>query len=242
MFDVDHVLIMPTHDDDFRHSYREQLLQQIKSRYSNKHFRFLESLIISAKKYHLVDLNVLNILGYLKDYQIPTIALTALSTGKFGRITKMEDLRIVNLKNMGIDFTKLSTIKDHILADKLAGTNMIFPDCVGVPMLKAGIIFTAGVNKGVVLEYILDKIRYYPKTIIFIDDDLHNLQSLEKLCIKLQIIFYGFHYQAVSLMPLPFVNEDLETLRFKLLEQEGVWLNYEQLQSKYANYNKYSFF
>lgn len=228
IFDVDHVLIKPTHDYDFRHQYRAQLLQQIKSRYSKKHFRFLESIIIFNKKYHLVDLNILNILNYLQDYQIPTIALTALSTGKFGTITKMEDLRIANLKNMNIDFTELSTIKDYILADKLAGTNMIFPDCIGIPMLKAGIIFTAGVNKGIVLEYILDQKHYYPKTIIFIDDDLHNLQALEKLCIKLQITFYGFHYQAVSLMPLPKINEDLEKLRFKVLETEHNWLSYTE--------------
>ena len=42
-----------------------------------------------------------------------------------------------------------------------------------------------------------NKCNYFPKTIIFVDDRMENIGSLEKICIKLKIDFYGFHYKAV---------------------------------------------
>ncbi len=69
------------------------------------------------------------------------------------------------------------------------------------------------------------KYNYCPKAIIFIDDVLENLKSLQKLCIKLKIDFYGHHYRAVSFMPLPIIDENLERLRFNILEKGGVWLS-----------------
>ena len=60
-----------------------------------------------------------------------------------------------------------------------------------VPWLKDGIILTAEVDKVVVLEYMLRMRKYSPKSIIFIDDQLKNLESLEKFCNKLKIKFHG---------------------------------------------------
>ena len=82
------------------------------------------------------------------------------------------------------------------------------------------------------MEYILRQKNYYPKKIVFIDDQLNNLESLEKLCTKLKIKFEGFHYTAVSLMTTSVVDEQLEKLRFKILEKEHRWLSYKELTSR----------
>ncbi len=83
-----------------------------------------------------------------------------------------------------------------------------------VQYLKARVI-TAEVDEAKVLEYILRQKNYYPKKIVFIDDQLNSLESLEKLCTKLKIKFEGFHYTAVSLMTTSVVDEQLENCVLK---------------------------
>ena len=234
IFDVDSVLIMPDQDNDFRHPYRMQLWQALKSRLSSQEIEILHSKIMSAIKWQLIELDIMKVFAYLKAQNIPTIALTAMATGKFGIIKKMEDFRIDGLNSVGLSFLPLTPLKGQIIAAELNNANIAIISEIhkGIPMLKDGIILTAGMDKGKVLEYMLHKYNYHPKTIMFIDNNLKNLESLKQLCLKLNIDFCGFHYVITSFMPLPNINEDLEELRFKILEQEGSWLSYQQLKNR----------
>ncbi|MCP5377756.1 MAG: DUF2608 domain-containing protein [Rickettsiaceae bacterium] len=229
IFDVDHVLIMPTDEYSLnRNPYRRQLWQDLKLRSSEEEFKFLRSIAVSSAKWRLVDTNIMTVLSELKNKNIPTVALTSLATGKFGIIEKMEDLRIKELQSVGIDFTSLTPLHGELPINELKSMH-------GTPMLKAGIILTAEVDKAKTLEYILRQKNYYPKKIVFIDDQLNNLESLEKLCTKLKIKFEGFHYTAVSLMTTSSVDNQLENLRIKILEKEHRWLSYEEVASRMNN-------
>ena len=135
----------------------------------------------------------------------------------------MENLRIKELKDFGIDFTKLNSLKGHLSINKFKNIN-------GIPMLKNGVILTAEIDKATILEYILHKKNYYPKQIIFIDDQIRNLEAIQKLCNKLKIKFQGFHYIAASLMKVELIDKDLERLRFEILEDKNIWLSYEELR------------
>jgi hypothetical protein len=101
-----------------------------------------------------------------------------------------------------------------------------------MPMLKSGVMLTAQVDKGKTLECILRRSGYYPKTIVFIDDMLNNLESLEKLSAKLKIKFHGFHYTAASNVPIPVIDKKIEKLRFQILEKEHKWLSYQELADR----------
>jgi hypothetical protein len=101
----------------------------------------------------------------------------------------------------------------------------------GIPMLKKGIILTAELDKGIVLKDILQKSNYYPKKIIFIDDKIQNLYSVQNVCNMLKIPFQGFHYTAIKYLPTPNVNQKLEKLRFKILENEYRWVQYDMLEN-----------
>ena len=238
IFDVDDVLIRPGSDDDFKHPCRTLLWQEIKRRSTPNKIEFLHSSILSATKQYLTDPQIIDIFNYLKSQNIPTVALTAMGTGNFGIIEKMEDIRVNELNDLGISFLPLTPIRDELLVPELENTHIVFPYCKGTPMLKYGIIFTAGVDKRVVLEYMFNKYNYYPKNIIFVDDCIKNLESLETLNTKLNLNFYGFHYAAASLTKFPNIDENLERLRFKFLEQESCWLSYEKLMNKrYIRHN-----
>ena len=244
IFDVDDVLITPSDEDNFKHPYRNQLWELIANKLTLEKREILESSVVYVTKQVLVESRIINIFDYLKLQQIPTMALTAFGTGKFGVITKKEDFRIKELDSVGISFLSLTPLRGELLAIELENTNMIYSDliCKGIPTLKSGIILTAGVDKSVVLEYMFSHYQYYPDTIIFVDDCMRNIVSLKNLCIKLKINFYGLCYRAVYLMPLPVINEHLEKLRFDVLEQECVWLGYsELLKKKYLNHSSYNF-
>ena len=74
-------------------------------------------------------------LADLKQRRIPALALTAMYTGKYGRVEKTEDLHINELKSMKIDFFDTTPLKETVILKELKGGR-------DTPMLKMGIIFT----------------------------------------------------------------------------------------------------
>lgn len=234
IFDVDEVLITPSSEDDLRQPYRNWLLQSIFSRIKPQEIKLLKSSIFWNTKQVLVEHRITDIFEKLKLHKIPAIALTAMGTGKLGSIQKIQDFRFKQLDSVNLSFKHLSPLSGEYIILELATINKKFLglDCNGNPMLKSGVIFTSGLDKGMVLGYILKKYNYYPKTVVFIDDLIENIESLQQICFKLNIHFYGFHYKAASLIPLPTIDEDLEKLRFEILEKEFIWLSHKKLQNK----------
>lgn len=230
IFDIDDVLIAPDNDNDFKHPFRADLWCKLKNKLSAEKIKLLHSKIFVSIKWQLIDDKIMKLLSYLKTKNISSIGLTATGTGKFGVIEQMENFRINSLNKLNISFLPLTPLDGQAIAVELKNSKLIFENCEGIPMLQEGIIFTAGIDKGIALQYMLNKFNYYPKTIIFIDDLLENIKSLKKLCIKLKINFYGLHYVVKSFDLMPNIDVDLETLRFKLLEEQEYWLDYKQLK------------
>lgn len=123
---------------------------------------------------------------------ITSVALTTMVTGKLGIINNMVEFRIKDLSKCSISFKSLTPLHGKCIINTLNNITKIFPETKGSPCLDTGIIFTAGSDKSVVLEYVLNNYNYYPKTIIFVDDYLPNLESVKQLCIKLKMNFLGF--------------------------------------------------
>jgi hypothetical protein len=217
LFDVDDVLIMDQDEYRLTHPYRHEQLIERKQRLARKERHLLYSIVLKERAVRLVDPYISDILGGLWKRAIPTLALTKLYTGKFGIIDDFTNWRINELNNMKIDFTKSAPIKEEILVDELDIGS-------GVPQIKQGIILTADADKGWVLENILHRTKYYPKTIIFIDDLLENIESVAKICDKLRINFYGLEYKGASLIPQPELNRESEKIRFEILENQHRWL------------------
>ncbi len=234
IFDVDEVLITPSSQDDLRHPYRDRLLQSISNKINPLEIELLKSIILLESKQVLVESRITEMFEKLKSYKIPAIALTAMGTGKLGMIKKMHDFRFKQLDSVNLSFKHLSPLDGEYIMLELATINKKFSglDCKGDPFLKSGVIFTSGLDKGIVLEYVFETYNYYPKTVILVDDLIENIESLKQICLKLNIDFYGFHYKAASLIPLPTIDEDLEKLRFEILEKEFTWLSHEELQDK----------
>jgi Protein of unknown function (DUF2608) len=74
-----------------------------------------------------------------------------------------------------------------------ADTDFILP--MPHPCLyRYGTLFSGDNDKGEALIYLLDSIDYHPTKIIFIDDKLKNIRSVEKAASDKNISFVGIHY------------------------------------------------
>jgi hypothetical protein len=178
IFDVKSVLILPQGQDS-----------NSIDRYSPAEREKLYSKILIQLKPALVDPNILNIFADIKSKQIKAIALTSGYTGKFGYIEKREDLRIQKLKEVGISFKdSFSEIKPTIFED----IKKVNPK--HYPMFKEGIVFACRLPKGEVLQRFLTQAKFKPKKVIFVDNKLKNIESVQEFCQNAKIDFHGFHY------------------------------------------------
>ncbi|MFY9590281.1 DUF2608 domain-containing protein [Rickettsia endosymbiont of Halotydeus destructor] len=223
LFDIDDVVVMDTDEYRLTHDYRKELFNKIEKRLSKQQCELLISVILKDRKARFVNPDIINIFDVLKQNKIPTMGLTKLATGKFGIIEDMIEWRIKELNELGVNFAGLTPLDDEILIKD-------FDAGYGVPTLKEGVIYTAEYDKGSVLEYILREKNYCPKSIIFIDDILENLESLQKMCNDLQINYYGFEFTGSAIIPEPDLDEQLEQIRFEILEKEYRWLTDKELK------------
>ncbi|MFC1842511.1 DUF2608 domain-containing protein [Candidatus Dependentiae bacterium] len=102
------------------------------------------------------------IIKNLQCKKIPVMALT-------NRSIPIADRTIVQLKDINIDFVKTSPYKKELLLP--LKYNVRFSN---------GVIFTASNDKGQALIAFLKKTGYKPKKVIFIDDKLKHVKSVER--------------------------------------------------------------
>jgi hypothetical protein len=182
VFDVDEVLITP-----------EDLVLRVRgfrSKYHDEITPELLSIALSETKYELVDPNAAKFIQDLQQRGIKTIALTRARTGKFGVIDCCAEWRIKQLSNLNIDFSKsFSEVPP-----------MVFSEGEHPALYKQGILFVgdAEVSKGELLGAFFDRIGFHPKKVIFFDDQMKNLKSVEKELNDRDIAYQGFYFEALK--------------------------------------------
>lgn len=219
IFDVDDV-ILEQRDQIIRTPYKAHTIAfetQLATRYSHEQLKNLRSVVLLAQEPQLVDSKILDSFAFLQAQQIPTVALTLCATGQQGKIASIEDWRIEKLKYLGIDFTTLNKFNDRLLPEIISKQ--------GIVTVKGGIIFTALAEKGIVLDAVLKQEKFIPKKIIFIDDKLKNLQSVQTAALRKDIHFLGFEYTAVKSRKYAPFDLKRNKLQIELLEKDNVWLS-----------------
>lgn len=172
--------------------------------------------ICSKMQFQLVDTEFPYIIQQLQQHAIKTMALTALISKSFGIIPNVADWRIKQLLEFDIDFGH--SFPHPILIVNLQNNDLTF---------KQGILFTTPIPKGEALLGLLKNLGWVPTKIVFIDDRLPCLQSVEKIAENLRISFVGFHYRASGLIPYIF-DQKIAALRFGYLAEKGEWLTEDE--------------
>lgn len=182
--------------------------------------RYLFREILMSAPHRLVDIKSLALVENLQKRGIPTIAFSAAPGGKIGQVTSFVDWRIDELNHLGFDFSPAFSGVDKLSLPK--DPSKEFP-----PIYKSGVLITSLHDKGPVLKNFFEALKWQPKKVIFIDNELANLQSVADTFGKeMQVI--GFHYTAASDLPCQ-LDLKRAKLQVDLFIQTGVWISDEQL-------------
>jgi hypothetical protein len=223
LFDVDDVLITSTAEFDFRPKIRKTLKKKLGKKYTKQETQYIFADFFRKRKVKLVNKDMPALLEELKKKKVAMTALSAWWTGKFGPIDQMENLRFKGLDEVGISFVSSSPFDKDIAFHSHKTVRG------GTPMIVSGIILAAFVDKGDILELALNHTQSKFNRVIFVDDNREYINGVEEACNRLGLQFLGLHYTEAAKLPLPTLDEDLERYRFKVLEEEGVWLLDEEL-------------
>lgn len=154
---------------------------------------------------------------------VRVLALTSAWAGAYGLIKSLEDRRFAELARVGIDFSKtfsgIPTLSFPDIHTGRPGVN---------PLYKKGIIFTCGQDKGAVLLSFLSTVRYRPERVVFVDDVMSNILSVQAMCMLLKIPYLGFHYTGANCLPKSF-NPAAARLQCEKLLTEKRWYNDQEV-------------
>lgn len=220
VFDMDDVLIVP--QDAILHAKAEKQRNAIAAHYSThytKHPRnHLESLVWKSAKTILVEPHVAALIQKLQKRGVKVIVLTAVKVGSFGLIEDTVAFRIEELRDKGID---LKHSFPHIAAITL---NELEQD-KGAPAFRHGVMLSHHIPKGKVLAAFLKKIKWKPRSLIFVDDRFANVTSVENELSKMGIKdLQCLHYTA-SDRHVKNIDPEIAHLQMRTLAEKGIWLS-----------------
>lgn len=220
LWDVDSTLIIPS--DQVLKPGNEDFLDELNAHYlsdkSEEELTALVSRIYHRMPFCLVDEQVVDLISNLQKRSIPMLGLTAMRTGSFGIIESMEIWRVNQLRSLRIDFSLVFPQHSGLHWQETTPYN-------GLPAFKEGIICCDHLPKGIVLTTFLQKINWRPNDVLFIDDNLDFLQSVEGAMEALNIPFTGVHYRAVEKMISPAVDKEMGHRQFQALVNRKIWLS-----------------
>lgn len=99
-----------------------------------------------------------------------------------------------------------------------------------------GVLFTSHVPKGIFLKDFLEAIQYTPKKIVFVDDKMDQVRSVEEALEALNIPFVGVRYSRCD-QDFKEFQPHIATLQLKALIEEGYLISDEEALQRSMNYS-----
>ncbi len=223
IFDVDLTLMTPVDP-----LLRSKGLDYIKAFLLAKHPEMLTTertkydrlltLCLKERKIQPTEEFLPELISQLQMKGIKVIALTAMYWGNVGIFSAIEDWRIEELKDLGYDF------RDSFA---LSATVLPVPESVYSPLYKDGVIFTGKVPKGIALKTFIEHSGWRPKKVIFIDDTLKFVQSVEQEMAACGIDTVSLHYSAAESAPGEF-NAEIADLQLNTMLNDEVYIPHHE--------------
>jgi hypothetical protein len=218
LFDIDYVLLMPK-DSVLRYAgekdnYRSKLFKAIFQDFQGKNIIFnkskipmaeyLISQILYSTKVELVSPEMPSFIKDLESKNVTVFGFTANSSGKYGVVQNEAELHLSGLKSLGYDFKDNGNL-----------TKGDFPECI------SRVVFTNKKDKGQVLLGFLKKLNKNYKNIIFVDDRLKNLISVQNALKDRQINYLGINYTELK-DKNEVLDRDIADIQFQVLSQDHI--------------------
>ncbi|HLW72804.1 MAG TPA: DUF2608 domain-containing protein [Candidatus Babeliales bacterium] len=210
IFDIDNTLTHPTQELS-----SDEWFSYLVDKKVAEGFDYLTSVDYTLPKAFYAQFNIPleptephipELIAYLIDENVAVMALTS-------RSIFIAERTVEQLDNININF---------FIPD-------INPDDLVLPMkdpsfYKQGILFGGNNDKGKTLNCFFKTMNYYPKKIIFVDDKMKNLLSVEKAMSARHIPFVGIRYSGSDARVKSFDPAKSEA-QWRALKQKNSWLN-----------------
>lgn len=209
LFDIDETLVMPKDailgpkGRPFAHTLIKQYLNDSKT--LDEYW----GIVLAGTEFDLVEKQCVSLIQDFQNKNIPVMGLTFVHPGKIGHIESFATFRLNLLKGFDIDLSPTISQTTYLELDG--------------PVYQSGVIFTAKQDKGQTLKRFLEEFDLKPKKIVFFDDTLKQIESVEQAAKELGIEYIGLHYTAALNAPYVF-DEKLGEFQYRYLAEHGVWL------------------
>ncbi len=130
--------------------------------------------------------------------------------------------RYEKLKEAGIDFSKG-------FGDKEIAFEHLTSPAHRHPIFYKGILLTDAFTKGQVLGTFLDRINWKPDKIIFFDDTLKHLESVQAEMKKRKLPFEGFLYKGGNYLAKP-INQKVLDIQLQHLKEHNEYISDKEVQ------------
>ena len=148
-----------------------------------------KALMLWNKTQHLITVMPVEkgIPGLIKEQQqsgIKVIAMTA-------RTKEIAAITFDQLKSIDVSFQQSSVLKDDIILIEMKSSPLLKSDL----LFQDGVLFVGEKNgKGDALLMLLEKLKYPPANVVFVDDRMKHLIGTEKALGTISVPFQGFRY------------------------------------------------
>ena len=230
LLDVDETLVIFS-DLMLRGEARAQRREMLKAGSKDRQQQLrMWSIAAKEAQVELIEPTVGVLLRRLRQKGALVLGLTCCPIQSIGVIEDMGLWRIRHLQQLGIDFSLGLPIDFPIRtrAPLIAGK-----EPQGQAWYRRGIIFTADREKGLVLHSFLDLTGYRPSKIIFVDDLLPFVKSVEQSARLLGLPFQGFHYRGAKRLRKP-IDPRVYDAQKEALIQERRWLSDREAKKRLA--------
>lgn len=228
VFDYDDVLIEPvdlallTINEDVSEKIADNIIKNKK--FEKTRVMLALGILNRDMKIQLVHEKFPLLITALQSRGIKALMLTSCGAGRISAVDTMENTRKNNLRNFDIDFKK-SWIDFHRMEFSEFPAKKYPYYTLNSPTFIDGMLFASGVDKGKVLAEFLSKIPQYKfKKIIFIDDKLKNLKSVEKISKKFGAKFIGIEYTYFKTKKRSPLDIEKAKKQYEALFTEKRWL------------------
>jgi hypothetical protein len=186
------------------------------------------SIILRDAKCELLNDKWPALIAVLQSRGIKVVLLSACYTGKLGVIKSMQKWRYNQLTAFGIDFKKSWDSLEQMTFSEF-GNNK------GYPIFYNGMLLSAAATKGETLKAFLSKIPQYKfKKIVFIDDRIDHVKSVETEANDLRIEYVGVEYTYARTKKRPPLNLEKAKKQFEILVKERRWVSDEEMEKIFS--------
>lgn len=209
LFDVDGTLIVPV-DAILQFQSGEKFKELVSVHADLDLFRDIRM----YADHELVDPRCRTLISHLQKKKIPMIAFTA-APSMLRRGGEPGVWRVEELRRYGFDFSASFPLQ-----------YMEFPKAADqkyFPLFKDGVLYSSFQKKGPVLIQFLQKLGCRPEKVVFVDDELPQVQSVVACLKALDIPCIGIHYTTAHEIPSD-LNLEWAAFQIRHFVTHNVWL------------------